>query len=129
MKQPGSGPTILIADDVRDNRDLYAMFLEFHGYRIEVASDGREAIDKAVAQRPAVIVMDLTMPDIDGWTACRRLKDDPRTAGIPIIVLTAHALEGTEARAKAAGCNAYLVKPCLPDNLLAEVERQLTRSV
>jgi two-component system cell cycle response regulator DivK len=127
MSRPG--PLILIADDNADNRDVYAMFLESRGYRVEMASDGREAIDKAVALRPAGIIMDLAMPVIDGWTACRRLKDDERTAWIPVIALSAHALEGAATRAKAAGCDAYLVKPCLPENLLAEVERQLSRSV
>lgn len=128
MRTPASGPLVLIADDDADHRDLYAVFLESRGYRVEVALDGREAIDKAVALRPAVIIMDLGMPVIDGWTACRRLKDDERTAGIPIIALSAHAMEGEEARVKAAGCDAYLAKPCLPENVLAAVERRLSRS-
>jgi two-component system cell cycle response regulator DivK len=127
--RPDSGPLILIADDDADNRDVYAWFLESRGYRVELAFNGQEAIDKAVALRPEVIIMDLAMPVVDGWTACRRLKDDERTAGIPVIALSAHAMEGEEARVKASGCDAYLAKPCLPENLLAEVERQLSRSL
>ena len=74
MSRPGPGPLILIADDDADNRDVYAIFLESRGYRVEIATNGREAIDKAIALRPAIIIMDLAMPVIDGWTACRQLK-------------------------------------------------------
>jgi CheY-like chemotaxis protein len=119
---------VLIADDSVDNRDVYVMILESRGYRVEVASDGAEAIDKAVALRPAIIILDLAMPVIDGWTACRRLKDDPRTAAIPAIVLSAHVMKGEEERVLAAGCDAYLPKPCLPETLLAEIERHMART-
>jgi CheY-like chemotaxis protein len=104
------------------------MFLVSRGYRVEVASDGGEAIEKALSLHPAIIVLDLAMPVIDGWTACRRLKDDKRTAAIPVIVLSAHVMKGEEERVKAAGCDAYLPKPCLPETLLAEMERHLARA-
>jgi CheY-like chemotaxis protein len=120
---------VLIADDNIDDRDLYAMFLGLHGYRVANAHNSQQAIDQVFGRRPAAIVMDVTIPGMDGWTACRLLKDDSRTANISIIMLTAHAQEETAAHAKAAGCNAYLVKPCLPENLLAEIKRQLLRSV
>jgi CheY-like chemotaxis protein len=129
MRRSRAGPLVLIADDNADDRDLYATLLRLHCYQVATADNGQQAIDEAFALGPAVIVMDVTMPDIDGWTACRLLKDDPRTANIPIIVLTGHSGGEAEARAKAAGCNTYLVKPCLPENLVAEIERQLSRSV
>jgi two-component system cell cycle response regulator DivK len=127
MNEHGAGALVLIADDSVDNRDVYVMVLESRGYRVDVASDGAEAITKAVDLCPAIIIMDLAMPIIDGWTACRRLKDDKRAAGIPVIVLSAHVMKGEEERVKAAGCDAYLPKPCLPETLVAEVERHLAR--
>ena len=123
MRAPGAGFLILIADDNADDRDLYATLVRLHGYRVATAENGLQAVDQAFAFRPAVIVIDLTMPGMDGWTACRLLKDDPRTKSIPIIVLTSLSVGGVEARAK-AGCDTYLVKPCLPETLLVEIEQQ-----
>jgi CheY-like chemotaxis protein len=102
MSEHGAGALVLIADDSVDNRDVYVMVLESRGYRVDVAYDGAEAIIKAVALCPAIIIMDLAMPIIDGWTACRRLKDDKRTAGIPVIVLSAHVMKGEEERRRRA---------------------------
>ena len=116
---------MLIVDDAEDNRDMYAMYARFAGFRADTAVDGTEAIAKALSLHPDVIVLDLSMPGMDGWTAARRLKLDARTRDIPVIALTAHALEGAERGALAAGCDAYLAKPCLPDRLLAEVRRHL----
>jgi two-component system, cell cycle response regulator DivK len=129
LTTPPAGPLVLVADDNADGRDLYSTFLGLHGYQVATAENGQQAIDQALVLGPAVIVMDGTMPEMDGWTACRLLKDDPRTASIPIIVLTGHSLGPAKARAKAAGCNSYLVKPCLPETLLAEIELQLSSSM
>jgi CheY-like chemotaxis protein len=121
-------PLVLLIDDVDDNTDMYAQYLEFEGYEVETAVDGVDGISKARALEPTVIVMDLSMPVLDGWKATRELKADDGTRGIPIIVLTAHALSGTAETVAAAGADAYLVKPCLPEELAAEVHRQIERS-
>ena len=116
---------ILVVDDTLDARELYAEYLRIAGLRAEVAEDGVEALSKATALRPNVIVMDLAMPRMDGWEATRRLKADPSTRHIPIIALTGHALERSRERAIEAGADGYLTKPCYPDSLLAEVHRVL----
>jgi two-component system, cell cycle response regulator DivK len=120
-------PLVLLVDDVDDNTDMYAQYLEFEGYEVETAVDGVDGLAKARALDPKVIVMDLSMPVLDGWKATRELKADAETRGIPVIVLTAHALSGTAETVAAAGADAYLVKPCLPEELAAEVHRQLER--
>jgi CheY-like chemotaxis protein len=120
-----AGPLILLVDDVEDNREIYAQHLRFHGFRIDEAENGQTAISRAIAYRPAVIVMDLSMPRMDGLEACRRLKSDAATRDIPIIVLTGHAYAGNREEALAAGCDVFLIKPCLPDALQAEIERRL----
>jgi two-component system, cell cycle response regulator DivK len=118
-------PLVLLADDVEDNREMYREFLAFHRLRVITATNGREALREAFALVPDVIVLDLSMPDIDGWEACRRLKADERTRGIPILAVSGHALKGAEGAAKAAGCDVYLIKPCLPERVLAEIRKLL----
>jgi two-component system cell cycle response regulator DivK len=118
-------PLVLIVDDYPDAREMYGFHLTRRGYRIEEAGDGYEALDKALGLRPHVILMDLSLPGIDGWELARLLKRDARTAAIPIIALTAHALNGEEQRARTAGCDAFVTKPCLPQALEAEVARIL----
>ena len=88
-------PLVLLIDDVDDNSDMYAQFLEFEGYQVATAINGAQGIDKARALSPMVIIMDLSMPVLDGWNATRELKSDDATRHIPIIVLTAHAMKGT----------------------------------
>jgi CheY-like chemotaxis protein len=124
-KAKEQAPVVLLADDVEDNREMYREFLAYHGMRVVTATNGREALDEAFSQRPDAIVLDLSMPDVDGWEACRRLKADERTKGIPILAVSGHALKGAEAAAKAAGCDVYLIKPCLPERVLAEIEKML----
>jgi CheY-like chemotaxis protein len=92
---------------------------------VATAVDGLEALDKAFALLPDVILMDLSLPGIDGWEATRRLKQDARTREIPVVALTAHALPSAHERAKEAGCDSVVTKPCLPKDLEAEVRRQL----
>lgn len=116
---------ILVVDDFADNRDMYARFLEFSGYRAETAANGEEALQKAFALRPDAIVMDLSLPGLDGWEATRRLKKDGRTRATPVVAVTGHAFTGSEKSAKDAGCDGYVSKPCLPADLLTEIRRVL----
>jgi two-component system, cell cycle response regulator DivK len=121
----GQGPLILVVDDFEDNRAMYVQFLTFEGFRVAEADNGKEAIDKALTLRPDVIVMDLSLPIMDGWEATRRLKADERTRRIPVVALTGHALGGHSDRARDAGCDSYLTKPCLPEELVIEIKRML----
>jgi len=116
---------ILVVDDFDDNRQMYAEYLKYCGFRVAEAADGAEAVTTALAIIPDVVVMDLSLPVLDGWEATRRLKSDPRTRHIPVVALTGHALEGHSQGAREAGCDAFLAKPCLPEKLLETVERLL----
>jgi CheY-like chemotaxis protein len=118
-------PLILVVDDFEDGREMYASYLRFSGYRVDEAADGNEALEKAFTLRPDIILMDLSLPGIDGWQATRELKRDERTANIPIVALTGHALEAHSRSAKEAGCDAFIVKPCMPMDLLNEIRRIL----
>jgi two-component system cell cycle response regulator DivK len=121
-------PLILVVDDFEDGREMYASYLKFSGYRVDEAADGYEALEKAFALLPDIILMDLSLPGIDGWQATRELKKDKRTANIPIVALTGHALEAHSRSAKEAGCDAFIVKPCMPMDLLNEIRRILDSS-
>jgi len=116
---------ILIVDDFQDNREMYAAHLRFLGFSVDEAVTGTEAIEKAFAGTPDLIVMDLSLPGMDGWEATRRLKTDPRTKHIPVVVVSGHALEASVRSARAAGCDAFLKKPCLPQTLLTEIQKLL----
>ena len=118
-------PLVLIVDDVDHGREIYSEYLEYRGFRVATAADGEEALDKAFELLPDVILMDLSLPKLDGWEATKVLKNDPRTCGIPVVALTAHALVSAHDRAKEAGCDVVVTKPCLPRDLEAEVRRQL----
>jgi CheY-like chemotaxis protein len=121
----GERRRILVVDDFDDNREMYASYLRFSGFVVDEAITGTEAIEKALATGPNLIVMDLSLPGMDGWEATRLLKIDPRTKHTPIVVVSGHALEGSVRAAREAGCDAFLRKPCLPQVLLAEVVRLL----
>ncbi len=123
----GKAPLILVVDDYSDAREMYCEFLTFSGFACVQASNGLEAIEVTLAKSPVLVLMDLSLPVVDGWEATRRLKADPRTQHIPIVALTGHALEGNEAEATRAGCDAFLAKPCLPPELLAKVRELLAR--
>jgi len=118
-------PLVLIVDDFADNREMYGQFLEFSGFRVAEAQNGYEALEKAFALRPDLIVMDLSLPGLDGWEATRRLKADDRTRATPVIALTGHALAGHSKGAMDAGCDAFITKPCLPERLLEEIKSML----
>jgi CheY-like chemotaxis protein len=91
------------------------------------AATGREAIDRGFELLPDVILMDLSLPELDGWEATRQLKNDPRTQHIPIVALTGHALADHSREAREAGCDAFLTKPCLPEVLVVEIRKMLDR--
>ncbi len=120
-----TAPLVLIVDDYQDAREMYAEYLEYSGYRVAEARNGLEAVEKAFALHPDVILMDLSLPVMDGWEATRRLKADARTRSIPVVALTGHALDGHSREAQDAGGDAYVTKPCLPDALVLEVQRVL----
>lgn len=122
---PGAQPLVLVVEDYQDAREMYAAYLSFSGYRVAEATNGVEAIEKTVELMPDIILMDLALPRMDGWEATRRLKMDERTRHIPIVALTGHALAGHAEGARQAGCDAFVTKPCLPDALVAEIERML----
>src|SRR3954447_5279131 len=121
MSVPAASPLILIVEDFDDAREMYRDYLEFSGFRVETARDGREAIEKARALQPDLILMDLSLPGIDGWEATRLLKAEPDTSHLLIVALSAHALAAEGDRARAAGCDGFIAKPCLPSDLVHEI--------
>jgi CheY-like chemotaxis protein len=127
MTSPDDRPTplILVVDDYQDAREMYAEYLQFSGFRVAEARNGNEAVAQAFALKPDLILMDLSLPGMDGWEATRLLKADDRTKHIPVVALTGHALAGASEGAKRAGCDAFVTKPCLPDDLVVEVRRML----
>ncbi len=116
---------VLVVEDYQDAREMYAAYLQFSGFRVAEATNGIEAIEKTLELMPDIILMDLALPKMDGWEATRRLKMDERTRHIPIVALTGHALAGHAEGARQAGCDSFVTKPCLPDALVAEIQRML----
>ena len=116
---------ILLVEDNEMNRDMLSRRLERKGYQIAVATDGQQAVDMAAADPPALILMDMSLPVLDGWEATRRIKADERTKNIPVIALTAHAMQGDEQKAKEAGCDDYDTKPIELPRLLEKMEKVL----
>jgi two-component system, cell cycle response regulator DivK len=122
-----SRPLVLVVDDYRDAREMYAECLGAVGFGVIEAGTGEEAITKAKDLRPDLIVMDVSLPGLDGWSATRALKTDERTKAIPVLALTGHARADAHDTARQAGCDAFLIKPCLPETMLGEVRRLLER--
>jgi|SRR5215471_7615192 len=120
-----AAPVVLIVDDNVDAREMYAIYLEHAGFRPLEAADGEAALDLARLAQPAVILMDATMPRMDGWEAARRLKSDEATKAIPLIMLTAHAFDEHRRRAADVGADSFLPKPVLPDDLAIEIRKVL----
>jgi two-component system, cell cycle response regulator DivK len=118
-------PRVLLVDDYPDAREMYTEYLEFSGFEVIAAGNGLEALQRAVDASPDIILMDLSLPVMDGWEATRRLKADNRTAAIPVVALTGHALAGISEGAKKAGCDAFVTKPCLPEDLVREIRKIL----
>ena len=118
-----TGQTLLLVEDNEDNRIIYSTVLRHLGYDVIEAQDGVEAVDLARSALPDLILMDISIPRMDGWEATRILRGDPRTQGIPIIALTAHALADDRERASEVGFSSYLAKPIEPRIVAAEVRR------
>ena len=125
MDSKPTRPRVLLVDDYLDAREMYTEYLELSGFDVVQASDGMEALRLAVEAVPDIIVMDLSLPVMDGWEATRRLKADGRTADVPVVALTGHALAGISDGARRAGCDAFVTKPCLPEDLVTEIHRAL----
>ena len=118
-------PCVLVVDDYPDAREMYSEYLEYCGFVVVQASNGMEALQRAIETKPDIILMDLSLPVMDGWEATRRLKADKRTGKIPVVALTGHALAGISEGAKQAGCDAFVTKPCLPEDLVREIRKVL----
>ena len=116
---------VLLVEDNPHNRKIFSGMLTHAGFRVVEAADGNAALAEVAKEKPEIILMDLSIPGIDGWECTRRLKADDKTKAIPIIALTAHAMRGDEERAIAAGCDGYLAKPISPKKVVEEVKRYL----
>ena len=126
MDDPAStGQTLLLVEDNEDNRIIYCTVLRHLGYEVIEAQDGVRAVELARSVQPDLILMDISIPRMDGWEATRILRGDPRTSGIPIIALTAHAMSSDRERALEAGCDDYDTKPIELPRLLGKIEALL----
>ncbi len=119
---------ILLVEDNEMNRDMLSRRLERKGFQVSVAVDGGEGVAKARSELPDLILMDMSLPILDGWEATRQLKAAPETQGIPIIALTAHAMAGDREKALAAGADDYDTKPIELPRLLEKIQGQLART-
>ena len=121
-------PKILLVEDNEMNRDMLSRRLQRRGYEVLIARDGREGVDLAASAAPDLVLMDMSLPEIDGWEATRLLKADPATNAIPIIALTAHAMAADRDQAVAAGCDDYDTKPIELDRLVEKMSIQLAKA-
>ncbi|HUF90523.1 MAG TPA: response regulator [Gemmatimonadota bacterium] len=121
-------PRILIVEDNEMNRDMLSRRLERKGYEVALAVDGRQGVDMAKTLEYDLVLMDMSLPEIDGWEATRELRSDPATESLPIIALTAHAMSGDREKALEAGCDDYDTKPIELPRLLGKMESLLKRS-
>ena len=116
---------ILLVEDNEMNRDMLSRRLERKGYQVVIATDGEQGVELALSEMPDLILLDMSLPTIDGWEAARRIRREPETAAMPIIALTAHAMAGDMEKALAAGCDDYDTKPVELIRLLAKIEALL----
>jgi two-component system cell cycle response regulator DivK len=116
-------PRVLVVEDEPHNRRIAAEILREEGFSVVEAADGEEALARLAGDRPDAVLLDLSLPRLDGYALARRIKADPRLRGIPVLALTAHALVGDEEKARAAGCDDYLAKPVDLDALVRAVRR------
>jgi CheY-like chemotaxis protein len=120
-------PKILLVEDNEMNRDMLSRRLIRSGYEIILAVDGAQGVAMAASAAPDLVLMDMSLPVLDGWEATRRLKGDPATRGVPVIALTAHAMAGDEAKAREAGCDDFDTKPVEYPRLLSKIEGLLQK--
>ena len=120
-------PKILLVEDNEDNRDMLSRRLARKGYEVALAVDGAEGVAQAAIQKPDLILMDMSLPVLDGWEATRRIKAETATRDIPVIALTAHAMSDDRDRAFAAGCDDYDTKPVELSRLLEKIETLLAK--
>ena len=118
-------PKILLVEDNEMNRDMLSRRLARRGYEVVVAVDGEAGVRMAHSESPAIILMDMSLPGLDGWDATRQLKADPATRGVPVIALTAHAMAGDREKSLAAGCDDFDTKPVDFERLLAKIQALL----
>jgi CheY-like chemotaxis protein len=118
-------PKVLLVEDNEMNRDMLSRRLVRRGYEVVFAVDGQQGVDLAKSARPDIILMDMSLPVIDGWEATRRVKADDATKSVPVIGLTAHAMSGDREKAMEAGCDDYDTKPVELDRLIGKMERLL----
>ena len=121
-------PKILLVEDNEMNRDMLSRRLERKGYEVIIAVDGAMGVAMSAAERPDIILMDMSLPVLDGWEATRQVKASAETSSIPVIALTAHAMSGDKDKALAAVCDEYETKPVEFTRLLAKIEKSLTSS-
>ncbi len=119
---------VLLVEDHEEIWDFLSRRLTRRGYDVTVATDGQAGVDRARAELPEIMLLDMNLPILDGWSAARQLKAEPATAGIPIIALTAHAMSGDREKALAAGCDDYHPKPIDFSRLLAQIEALAPKS-
>lgn len=117
--------TILVADDEPDNRAIMAAALTASGYRVCEAAGGEETVALALRELPDLILLDMAMPGVSGWEAVRRIKTMPQTRDIPVFAFTAFALAGDELKAKEAGCDGYVSKPCVPKDVVEKIRNKV----
>ncbi len=117
--------TVLLVEDNEMNRDMLSRRLARHGLEVLVATDGAQAVERALADQPDIILMDLSLPVMDGWEATRRIRSQAETSAIPVIALTAHAMAGEQDKALAAGCNDFDTKPVDLARLMGKIEALL----
>jgi len=122
-----SEPLILLVEDREDNRVLAKKLLERAGFRVVEATDGREALERAAAQRPDLLLLDMSLPLVDGWTVTRTLRQSPDFKDLLIVALTAHAMDGDRERALEAGCDEFLTKPIEMAKFIPTIRRILER--
>jgi DNA-binding response OmpR family regulator len=122
-------PKILVAEDERDIRELIGFTLRFAGFDVILAMNGLEALQKAAVEQPDLIMLDVRMPKMTGYEACRKLKEDPATSKIPVVFLSAKGQEGEIEQGLASGAMEYIVKPFAPDELATQVRDILRRRV
>jgi CheY-like chemotaxis protein len=124
---PATSPLVLIVDPFADAREMYAEYLEFRGYRVATAATGAEALTRARADKPALILMDTYLPEMSGSDTLRAMRADPALVHTPIVAFTTNAMEHERAAARRVGFDAVIPKPCLPDDLITAIQPYLAR--